>query len=245
MVIIHRYRVRYTQETWSRFSAYRYCVSALRFNTARRAIKLAALIGQRYEDLFASAEVAAIRADDRPVLEQGQSVTVEHTTHHQGITRYWHTLKMPLRNSEGAIIGLISSARDITERKQQEEAVRQVNLHLEQRVAERTRELEEKNKELEKFAYIASHDLRSPLRAIDNLSKWIEEDVGHLLPDTANEHLTEMRGWVWRMDKLLDDLLTYLRIGRFHDNAERLAVQQLVQTILALLNPPRTFHSQT
>ncbi|MCE7984389.1 MAG: PAS domain S-box protein [Caldilinea sp. CFX5] len=208
----------------------------------------AALIGQRYEDLFAPAEVAAIRADDRPVLEQGQSVTVEHTTHHQGITRYWHTLKMPLRNSEGAIIGLISSARDITDRKRQEEAVHQVNLHLEQRVAERTRELEEKNvelersnKELEKFAYVASHDLRSPLRAIDNLSKWIEEDAGHLLPASSKEHLAKMRGRVRRMEKLLDDLLDYSRIGRFHYQLERLSVKQVVQESLALLNLPPAF----
>lgn len=96
-------------------------------NTAGAAqVKLAkeTLIGQRYTDLFSPAEVAAMSSDDRPVLEQGLTQTLEHVTEHDGVRRYWHTLKMPLRNEQGEITGLISSARDFTERKQMEEALR-------------------------------------------------------------------------------------------------------------------------
>lgn len=96
-------------------------------NTAGAAqVKLVkeALIGQRYTDLFSPVEVAAMSRDDRPVLEQGLTQTLEHVTEHDGVRRYWHTLKMPLRNAQGEIVGLISSARDFTERKQMEEALR-------------------------------------------------------------------------------------------------------------------------
>lgn len=83
-----------------------------------------AILGRCYSELFSADEIAAIQRDDHPVLEQGQSIALEHWSEHKGVIRYWHTLKMPLRNVAGEIIGLISSARDITERKQAEVALR-------------------------------------------------------------------------------------------------------------------------
>lgn len=155
---------------------------------------------------------------------------------------------LPRYSATGEFLGYVGSSMDITPLKQAEAMLRQVNTTLEARVAERTHQLAEKNmelersnKELEKFAYVASHDLRSPLRAIDNLSKWIEEDAGHLLPAPSKEHLMKMRGRVRRMDTLLDDLLAYSRIGRFHYNQELIDGKHLLQNIIALLNVPATF----
>jgi len=105
------------------------------------------------------------------------------------------------------------------------------------------RRIEAVNKELEEFAYIASHDLKAPLRVIDNASKWLEEDLQeHLTPETR-ENMNLLRGRVGRMEKLLDDLLEYSRIGRAVDEryAEVISGDALMDNILALLSPPEGF----
>lgn len=122
---------------------------------------------------------------------------------------------------------LLIMARDITERKRAE----QVMQHY-------ATELEQKNAELDRFAYAASHDLKTPLRAIENLATWIAEDVGDILPEASRTDLQTLRQRVQRMERLLNGLLYYARIGSESAETEVLDTHTLVEDIIDLLDPP-------
>jgi PAS domain S-box-containing protein len=135
-------------------------------------------------------------------------------------------------------------ARDVAhaiQRKQAEEALRQLNATLEQRVDERTAELERSNRELDQFAYVASHDLKAPLRGIGQLATWISEDAGAFLPPASQEHLAKLHGRVGRMDMLLNDLLAYSRAGRQRHKPEEVETTAMIQNVVEILTPPRGF----
>ena len=104
--------------------------------------------------------------------------------------------------------------------------------------------IEAVNKELQEFAYIASHDLKAPLRVIDNASKWLEEDLQQYLTSETRENMNLLRGRVMRMEKLLDDLLEYSRVGRTLDEryAEIITGDVMMENILVLLSPPQSFN---
>lgn len=90
------------------------------------------------------------------------------------------------------------------------------------------------NEELNNFAYIASHDLKSPLRGIDQLATWIVEDMGDALSAPTREHLRLMRTRIKRMERLLDDLLAYSRAGKSGDKAVTVDTRELVKDIFDL-----------
>jgi signal transduction histidine kinase len=109
------------------------------------------------------------------------------------------------------------------------------------RLAETT--LRAVNQELEEFAYAASHDLKAPLRVIDNASQWLEEDLQEHLTGESRESMKLLRSRVMRMEKLLDDLLEYSRIGRTTDqrHVEIISGDALLDNILTLLSPREGF----
>jgi len=110
--------------------------------------------------------------------------------------------------------GLSLFFTDVTKRKQAEEEVRRLNAELEQRVRDRTAELEAANQELEAFAYSVSHDLRAPLRGIDGWSLALVEDFGAQLEEEAQHYLSRVRSEAQRMGQLIDDLLRLSRVTR-------------------------------
>jgi PAS domain S-box-containing protein len=102
--------------------------------------------------------------------------------------------------------------------------------------------LEERNQELDRFAYITSHDLKAPLRAIANLSNWISEDLEGELSLENHNQLSLLLGRVSRMEALLNGLLEYSRIGRKSIRIQLTDLNELVQGVINSLNPPNTFH---
>ncbi len=103
----------------------------------------------------------------------------------------------------------IHAIRDVTDRKKAEEEIRQLNAGLEQKVQERTGELTQSNEELRQFVYVASHDLKEPLRTVATFSELLAESVGDKLDPAAAQFLTYIIGGVKRMNDLIDDLLSY------------------------------------
>jgi len=103
--------------------------------------------------------------------------------------------------------------------------------------------LQQSNEELERFAYICAHDLKTPLRAIYNLSQWLEDDCAELLPPQSRQHIQDIHKRVRRMDKLLDDTLAYARCSNKEHSASTEIVEgrKLAEDVATLASPPQGF----
>ena len=120
----------------------------------------------------------------------------------------------PVLDSDGRCTHLLWVGRNITERRRTEEAIRHLNVELERRVIDRTAQLEAANQELEAFAYSVSHDLRAPARAVDSYAGILEEDYGTSMDAEGLRLCGVVRSEARRMGRLIDDLLTFSRLGR-------------------------------
>jgi PAS domain S-box-containing protein len=164
----------------------------------------------------------------RQVLNSGQTSTIEitGTTHASDELSTWLMCTAPVRAPDGHRLGVAIVVMDISLRKRAE--------------AERDRlivALERSNKELDQFAYVASHDLKAPLRGITNLAQWIEDDLKDLMTEETRKQMRLLTGRVHRMEALINGILAYSRAGRVREQPENVDVGALLTETLELLSP--------
>jgi len=134
--------------------------------------------------------------------------------------------------------------KDISQRKQAQTQLllrAQEQEELNVLLTETTAQLRKRNSELDQFAYVASHDLKAPLRAIANLSQWLEDDLSERLEPDNLHHLELLRQRVYRMEALINGLLQYSRVGRVENTEEKVDVGKLLAEIIHDLAPPENF----
>jgi PAS domain S-box-containing protein len=198
------------------------------------------------EDIIGKKFIPEIPHVDREMVDQyfrnltidSPTSTIEHRIiMPDGGTRWQQWNDTAIFDEEGKIIEYQSVGRDITARISAEEEIRQLAERLEERVKERTMQLEAANRELESFSYSVSHDLRSPLRAIDGFSSILLEEYKARLPSGAVHYLEKIGENARQMSRLIEDLLDFSRTSRQSLTKVEVDTTQLVLSAYQSLRP--------
>ena len=148
--------------------------------------------------------------DEQRIMQTGEALInkTERQILANGEIAWTSTTKAPLRNPEGKVVGLVGINRDITQQKQAEEALRQSDEKLQQFA----HQLERSNRELQDFAYVASHDLQEPLRKVVVFGERLKEKNADKFDADSKDYLERMQNAAGRMQTLINSLLTFSRV---------------------------------
>ncbi|WP_309731480.1 GAF domain-containing protein [Chamaesiphon sp. OTE_75_metabat_556] len=160
------------------------------------------------------------------------------------ICTHWRIPHQPTVRRLRLLDVLARQVADLLDRKQAEDSLaeraRQL-ADLNSRLARSEIQLQERNQELNSFVHIVSHDLKAPLRAVANLSQWIEEDFEGAVSANTAAQMNLLRGRIYRMEGMIDGLLEYARVGRQDGQLELVVVAELVSEVIESIEPPPTF----
>lgn len=200
------------------------------------------LIGRQDKEFLPDAEQAARFAEElRQVIATREPLVIpeEEVTLPGGEKRWQTTVKVPLVDARGECCQVLGVSTDITERKQAEAEIQRLNRDLEQRVEERTRQLQETVQDLDAFSFSVSHDLRAPIRAMGEFAGVLLEDAGPHLTEAERGDLALIQNGARRMTLMLDGLLSFSRMGRQALEIQPVDVAAMVREVLAELAPQR------
>lgn len=178
--------------------------------------------------------------EDRPRIEAAVEAASAHGTPYDlelqldaadGARKWIRTICRPIVEN-GVVVRVRGSIQDITDRKRTESEIRALNTGLEQRVRDRTAELESVNRELESFSYSVSHDLRAPIRHITAFTNIVLEECGPQLSAEGRGYLEQVAAAAGRMGRLVDDLLAFSRLGRQPVRRQQVDTRKLVDDAL-------------
>ncbi len=184
----------------------------------------AEVLGKTDAEIFGGEQADFFVARDREALAGGKLVDTPdevHQTPHKGL-RMVHTRKIPICDERGVPQYLVGIAEDITEEKAAEEKLRQF-----------TAQLEQNNRELQEFAYVASHDLQEPLRKVRAFGDRLRTKCGAVLSDEGKDYLTRMLGAAQRMQGLIEDLLEFSRVTTRAQPFEPVDLNQIAREVLS------------
>ncbi|MBN1143417.1 MAG: PAS domain S-box protein [Bacteroidales bacterium] len=171
--------------------------------------------------------------DEKVLFQTGNSILNKEEVLYdlKGNEIVFQSTKVPLRDSNGMITGLVGTGHIITERKKAEEEIKKLNKELERMVEERTARLQQVNTDLESFAYSVSHDLRSPLRHVDGFMQMMYQNIPEPNEKVRN-YATKINAVLKRMAVMIDDLLAFSRLGRKELNVTRVNLNTVVRNII-------------
>jgi PAS domain S-box-containing protein len=175
---------------------------------------------------------------------QQRNVSLNRNYTKNGKVVYCEWYNSGLLDESGNLVSVMSLILDVTQQKQTEaELVHRAAelVRLTAVLAQTNYDLQKRNQELDEFTYVVSHDLKAPLRAIANLSEWIEEDLGESLTEETCQQMNLLRGRVYRMEALINGLLQYSRVGRVEVPMTSVSVATLLAEVIDSLDPPATF----
>ncbi len=168
----------------------------------------------------------------RAAVETGESARIELIKYNKRGDAYWVEIEtVPIISAEGTLTHYVAIERDITERKQAEEKILQLNADLESRVQQRTQELEAANRELETFSYSVSHDLRSPLNTINGFGQLLLKSNERNLDAKGLHYLSRIRAGAQQMGKMIDGLLSLAKLSREPLQLRSVDLSQMVKQI--------------
>ncbi|MDP2144632.1 MAG: PAS domain S-box protein [Gallionella sp.] len=189
------------------------------------------MAGKTMVELFPPDFAAKISADDWAVASGGEVLHLDEELNGRSYT----TVKFPIH--VGGKNYLAGYTIDITERQQLMDELEKHRAQLEQRVMERTRELQAVNKELEAFSYSVSHDLRAPLRAVAGFVELLKKHNYEAIDDKGRHYMDVIAEAAIQMGRLIDDILTFSRIGRAEMSVSRVDMNQLLAEVRNTLRP--------
>jgi light-regulated signal transduction histidine kinase (bacteriophytochrome) len=192
----------------------------------------AEVVGMTDYDFYPKELADKYGADDKRVMESGATEDIEEKYIREEKEIWVHTVKTPVRDDKGNVVGVLGIFWDVSESKRAEEE--------RQRAVERlevlNRELERSNRDFEEFTQTVAHDLQEPLRKIVTFGEFLAEDLGDRLPESARQHLGRMQGAAVRMQGFIRHLLELARVGTQGRTPIEVAAAVVVEKVLETLS---------